>query len=108
MATGRSVAHSCVDPRLQLSNRRGSNEFVWLQVTRRLQGTDIRGHFLAAVSRGPWSGALNVMPLNPAVEADIIAKANAHAGQALGSVRNILGLASQSSDSGHSLLAGFQ
>ena len=85
-----------------------ADEFVWAQVNRRLQGSDIRGYVLATVSRGLRYGARDVIPLDPAVEGEIVAQANTHAGRTLGSVRNVLGLASQSSNAGNRLLAGFQ
>ena len=85
-----------------------ADEFIWSLTTRRLQGSDLQSQILTAVSRDLQSGSFELTPLPSEVEAEIVFNSNADSAGTLASIRSVLGLASQSSDSGNTLLAGFK
>lgn len=85
-----------------------ADEFIWSLTTRRLQGSDLQSQVLTAVSRDLQPGSFELTPLPSEVETEIVFNANADSAGTLASIRAVLGLASQSSDSGNTLLAGFR
>ena len=82
------------------------DEFIWHHVTRRLQGNDRLAYDLVRVTRGPLPFSPAWPELPETISNQLISTANDQAALTLAAVRNVLGLALESTSNRPSLVTG--
>jgi hypothetical protein len=85
---------------------RASDEFIWDRVSSRLQGGDRYAYHLIRVTRGPLRSVAAWPALPEEVSTRIVDTANQHATSTLTKVRNVLGLAIETSPGKTGLVTG--
>jgi tetratricopeptide (TPR) repeat protein len=83
-----------------------TDEFIWEHVARHLQGNDIAGVQLRAVTRSPCVGFKGWPQLPPDVDRDIVDIANRNARVTLAAVRSALGLSATAGPGSPSVITG--